>query len=348
LEDGNLTLAFATYDRAFANCPITTLYLGRKISYTESSNYAPFAGKTALKNITVGNQVNAIGAYLFYGCTNLTAITIGNQVETISSYALYGCLNLPSVSIPNSVTAIGKYAFYKCESLSSLSIPSSVTSLGDCTFDECIALKTVRLEDGSLTLAFATYDKAFANCPIDNLYLGRKISYTESSSYAPFAKNTKLITLTIGKDVTSIGQYAFYNCTGLTSVTNNATTPQTINANVFGGVTISKIPLTVPAASLTKYQTANVWKDFFSINGQYTAIETIKKDNFAIFPNPVKDEIFIQSEQPIEKVEILDIAGRVVVSSNSTTANVAHLPKGVYFAKIFISNQSITKKIIKE
>ncbi|MDR0835542.1 MAG: T9SS type A sorting domain-containing protein, partial [Tannerella sp.] len=76
-----------------------------------------------------------------------------------------------------------------------------------------------------------------------------------------------------------------------------------------------------------------------------------------IFPNPVENELFIRSEQQIEKVVILDISGRVVVSTGLTTVgvtehsqsiNVSHLPKGLYFVKIFAGNQSITNKIIKK
>jgi hypothetical protein len=75
-------------------------------------------------------------------------------------------------------------------------------------------------------------------------------------------------------------------------------------------------------------------------------VQTQEKIN--IFPNPAKDEIFIQSEKPVEKVAILDIAGRIVISTKSTTVNVSALPQGIYFAKIFAGNQIITQKIINQ
>jgi hypothetical protein len=143
----------------------------------------------------------------------------------------------------------------------------------------------------------------------------------------------------------------FYGCTSLTSVTNNATTPQTINANVFGGVTIKNIPLTVPSGSIDKYKAAPVWKDFFSINEQHTAIETIETDKFTVYPNPAKDEIFIQSEKPIEKVEIIDLSGRVMINSkwsNGQSINVSSLPAGVYLVKIQTSAGVVAGKIVKQ
>ncbi|GHT43777.1 hypothetical protein AGMMS49965_18270 [Bacteroidia bacterium] len=77
--------------------------------------------------------------------------------------------------------------------------------------------------------------------------------------------------------------------------------------------------------------------------------EVQAQEKISIFPNPAKDEIFIKSEKPIEKVEILDIAGRVVASTNSTTVDVATLPQGIYLVKIlFIDRQSTVQKIIKK
>ncbi len=71
----------------------------------------------------------------------------------------------------------------------------------------------------------------------------------------------KLQTLTIPEDVTKIGQYAFLKCTGLKNITNEATTPQTINSTTFYGVTRSAITLTVPTGARTAYEAAG-WTDF--------------------------------------------------------------------------------------
>ncbi|MDR2840372.1 MAG: leucine-rich repeat protein, partial [Paludibacter sp.] len=83
-----------------------------------------------------------------------------------------------------------------------------------------------------------------------------------------------------------------------------------------------------------------------------TGIEQIMTADVEIYPNPTETEIFIRSEQAIEKVDILDIAGRTIMNNAQLTINnainISALPQGVYFAKIFIDGQSITKKIIKK
>ena len=121
--------------------------------------------------------------------------------------------NILSIRIGEGVTGIGSFAFYQCGRITSLTIPNYVTSIGSYAFSGCSGLKSVVLEDGTATLSFgdsSAYEKAFENCPIESLYMGRNINSS------PFSEKTTLKSLTIGSSVTSIGQYAFGNCSGLT------------------------------------------------------------------------------------------------------------------------------------
>jgi hypothetical protein len=76
---------------------------------------------------------------------------------------------------------------------------------------------------------------------------------------------TGLTSITIPNSVTSIGWAAFHYCTGLSSVTNYASTPQTIYSSVFDDVNISTCTLYVPAGSVDAYKAADVWKEFGKI-----------------------------------------------------------------------------------
>ncbi|KAA6301056.1 MAG: hypothetical protein EZS26_002772, partial [Candidatus Ordinivivax streblomastigis] len=200
LEDGTTTLSFGTsYSssaNAFYNCPITSLYLGRNISYYDY--YSPFKDKTTLTSLTISNSVTSIGNSVFEGCSGLTR----------------------TLTIPNSVTSIGNFAFSGCSGLTgTLTIPNSVTSIGSSAFSGCSGLTNLILEDGTTTLSFGTSSYAvetFSNCPITTLYLGRNISY--DYSYSPFKDKTTLTSLTIPNLVTSIGSSAFRNCSGLTEL----------------------------------------------------------------------------------------------------------------------------------
>ena len=110
-----------------------------------------------------------------------------------------------------SVTSIGSSAFKGCSGLTSIKIPSSVTSIGDEAFQGCYQLTSLIFEDGNKGLSLGS--SVFFYCQLVTVYLGRNI-VTES----PFAGQRKLISLTIGNSVTSIGSNAFANCSGLTSI----------------------------------------------------------------------------------------------------------------------------------
>ena len=103
---------------------------------------------------------------------------------------------IKSVEISGGVTSIGSSAFYDCSGLTSIEIPNSVTSIGVSVFYNCSDLTKVTLNSNTIVSK----------------------SYSSSSSQKNiFGEQVKEYIL--GKDVTIIGQYAFYNCKSLTSVT---------------------------------------------------------------------------------------------------------------------------------
>jgi hypothetical protein len=140
--------------------------------------------------------------------------------------------------------------------------------------------------------------------------------------------------------VTKIGDDAFTD-SGLASITCFAATPPTIANRTFYRVSKS-IPVYVPCASVEAYRAANYWKAFSNIQCATSGINSISAEkNFMIYPNPVKDELFIQSKQPVEKIEIIDLSGRTVETLRATSLqngaqsiNVSSLPASVYLVKI--------------
>jgi len=159
-------------------------------------------------------SVTSIGSSAFRGCSGLTSVNIPNSVTSIRLRAFYGCSGLTSVDIPNSVTSIGADAFRRSSGLTSVTIPNSVTSIGNSAFRSCGCLRELVIEDGTTTFDLEG-NSLFYDSPIENLYLGRNLN---CGSYSPFRDKTTIKKLSIGNLVTSIGEDAFYGCSGLTSV----------------------------------------------------------------------------------------------------------------------------------
>ena len=112
--------------------------------------------------------------------------------------------NAEIVTIPNSVESIGIYAFSGCSGLSSVTIPNSVTSIWGDAFSGCSALTSVHISDIA------------AWCNIDFEY---NTSNPLFYAHHLYMDGEEVKDLVIPNSVESIGAYAFFGCSGLTSVT---------------------------------------------------------------------------------------------------------------------------------
>ena len=84
-----------------------------------------------------------------------------------------------------------------------------------------------------------------------------------------------------------------------------------------------------------------------------TGIEDNYTDNINIYPNPVKDRLYIETESEIEEVIVYDIYGRHQVTESPShqemiSINISNLTSGVYFIKINTAEGNIVKRFVKE
>ena len=126
---------------------------------------------------------------------------------TITRYTgLGGDVSIPA-TITNGgntyqVTGIGDWAFGGCSSLTSVTIPAGVTSIGMAPFGGCGSLAAITVD----TLN-------------DNYGILDGVLFNKSQTKLIQYPGGKAGTYTIPSGLTSIGDYAFYYSTGLTSVT---------------------------------------------------------------------------------------------------------------------------------
>ncbi len=152
-----------------------------------------------------------------------TSIVLKEGTTGIADCAFSDCSGLTSVTIPNSVISIGDWAFFDCSDLTSVTIPNSVTSIGDYAFGDCSGLTSIKVESGNSVYDSRENCNAIIETATNTLISGCKNtiipnSVTSIGDYA-FYGCSDLTSITIPNSVTSIGYRAFYYCTGLTSVT---------------------------------------------------------------------------------------------------------------------------------
>ena len=174
-------------------------------------------------NTVILESITSIGESAFRGCNSLTSITIPESVTSIGNNAFRGCSNLTSITIPESVTSIGEGAFFGCTGLTSIIIPEGVVNIGNAAFSNCSGLTSISVNPNNAFYDSRDNCNAIIESASNTLIAGcvNTIILESITSIGDYAFNfcTGLTSITIPDNITSIGVYAFNGCTGLTSIT---------------------------------------------------------------------------------------------------------------------------------
>ena len=169
-------------------------------------------------------DVTSIHYGAFSNCDSLTSIELPDSLTTIGGRAFYDCPSLESIVIPEGVTTIGNEAFYECTSLTSIVIPEGVTTIEYEAFHKCTSL-TIYCEAAEKPSGWrASWNDS--RCPVvwgcqvtgDGFVCETTNNSVSILKYIGLDNNIVIPTVIDGKNVTAIGDSAFYNCTSLTSI----------------------------------------------------------------------------------------------------------------------------------
>lgn len=276
---------------------LTSLGLHDAVEEIESFAYA---GCTALKSAFIPAGVRYVGRGVFIRCENLKYINVDEKnerydsrfdcdaiIETQSATLRAGCsstiipgdiltiyeyafegINIESINIPASVTTIDERAIYNCALLGSITVDEK-NSVYDSR-DNCNAIiktKTNELIVGCYNTVIPNGVKSIANYAFEEVgHLGDVIIPPSVTSIGDYAfKGSFLTGVYLPPSITSIGKYAFAWNSGIKEIVACMTTPPTIAETTFTSDIVENAKLIVPPDTKAKYQAAEYWKKFKTI-----------------------------------------------------------------------------------
>lgn len=184
------------------NGTLTISGSGKIEDYRSDIDQPWYSNRSDITSVVIEPGVTSIGSLAFYKCSNLTSITIPSGLTSIGEMAFFNCSALTSVTIPNGVISIGNFAFGSCTGLKSITIPSSVTSIENNIFQDCTGLTNITVDSSNPSFCSES-----------------GVLFNKDKTTLIYCPRRKTGSYTIPDGVTAIGDYAFYYCSGLTSVT---------------------------------------------------------------------------------------------------------------------------------
>ncbi len=197
-----------------------------------------FYGCSKLTSVTIPATLTDIGYYCFLESNLVTAFNVISSNPDYTSVdgmlmsknqdTLFSCppAKTGPITVPSTVKLIGSYAFYNCTKISgTLTIPASVDYIGNYAFYNSSLISSFEVNPQNLyftaengVLFSKTKDRLLVY-PVakSGVYqMPRTIKTIDPAAFAFCSSITG--TLQLPASVTSIGLYAFYNCTQISAL----------------------------------------------------------------------------------------------------------------------------------
>lgn len=135
--------------------------------------------------------------------------------------------------------------------------------------------------------------------------------------------------------------------------------PSTVSVNYSSNtLSVSQMAVSSPTiVPLTSFNVPTYWTiespATFSVNTNFCTVLNIENNELNsklnLSPNPAHSKIVINANEKIDSLEVYDISGKLISThSNTNEIDVSELTQGMYFLRMNLGNEIVTKKFIKE
>lgn len=216
----------------FYDCPIRFLSIGRDITYRYSNSAsvngiwqhsAPFADKNSIVSVTFGPKVTMAYHNLLYGCNKISKLTFPSGFQAAYTYSLAACTGLKDIVFPETLTMLDDNACAGDTGLTNVtfkdgSMGENELTINNSVFQNCTRLKELVFPERLVKLGDCTcMNNLSLSSVVFKEAVGNNLSFT-IGEYA-FANCPGLTSMTFPAKTTSIGNYCFYKTANLKEIT---------------------------------------------------------------------------------------------------------------------------------
>jgi len=199
----------------------------------EYGDYPWMDYRNSIQTIVIGDQITQIGWNAF-PWTACSTIKFGKNVRSIGERAFNGCRNLNGdLTLPDSVQIVGNNAFSECTGLTgTLTLGSSLQTIGAGAFYDCSFSGNLVIPDSVTSIGrYAFYSRPYLRPETQGtLTLGRNL---RTIGEFAFLESRYTGSLTIPDSVVEIGERAFYQCENLNGTLTLGRSLRTIGKEAF-------------------------------------------------------------------------------------------------------------------
>ncbi len=217
---------------------------GAMPNFTSHKDQPWYTTNNLIKKIVIGKDITTVGNYAFCYAQNVTAVEFeeGSKVKSIGVLSFFNNPKLKSIVLPETVASISAYAFGDCFALESVYVPQATGFIYKTAFVNSDKV-VLNVAEGVYAHEFAVANgvkyetREFVYIPVASGKLSDTVEWARyengelwitgtgampnfaSHNQQPWYTTNNLIKkIVIGKDITTVGNYAFCYAQNVTEV----------------------------------------------------------------------------------------------------------------------------------
>ena len=186
-----------------------------------------------------GGTVGSTWMQTFYNFSKLESVILSDAVDEIGCFE--NCTSLRNIEFLNKVNKLTQSAFDGCTGLTGeIKIPDNVKLVGSTVFKGCTNITKISFGENSKLETFKSTDMMAS----------------------PISGCTSLTTIVLPKSLKTLGRNSCADCSSLTTLIINATTPPTLGEDAFKNS--DNCIIYVPSGSVNSYKITSGWSNYAS------------------------------------------------------------------------------------